>query len=136
MNLIFRKINAFRKLTYAIPKKCKKPYLFMVAYFFNTYFKLKIIKTVELKNGLKFNLTKNTDYLVVIEYCYNYYNIQNITAGNIVIDVGANAGDFSIFISPVIKKIYAFEPVPKTYKRFLNNIKLNKLKNIYPFQLG
>ncbi|GEM_PF-1933617 len=136
MNLIIRKINAFKRLKKSIGKQYTHPNYFMFSYFLKKYIRINVLPIITLENGIKFNLEKVTDYLLVIEYFYNYYNIQDIKNKEIIIDVGANAGDFSIFLSKDAKKIYAFEPVPKIYKRFTNNLKLNKITNIQAYNLG
>ena len=54
------------------------------------------------------------------------------------IDIGANIGWHSIIIAKKLKKIkvYAFEPIKKTYKFLIQNIKLNSIKNIKTFNFG
>ena len=62
-----------------------------------------------------------------------------IKNGTVFIDAGANNGFFSLFVSKQLEgtgKIYAFEPVPHTYERFLDNIKLNRFTNIIPYKLA
>jgi FkbM family methyltransferase len=46
------------------------------------------------------------------------------------VDVGANLGSYSMLASGVSKsKSFAFEPVPATYNRLLQNIEINQLSN-------
>lgn len=54
------------------------------------------------------------------------------------IDIGANIGWHSLIIAKKFKKInvYAFEPIKKTYNFLLQNIKLNSIKNINPYNFG
>jgi len=54
------------------------------------------------------------------------------------IDIGANAGYYAIPLSFIFKTVYAFEPVPKIYKKLKKNIELNELQNIvvYPEAVG
>ncbi len=55
---------------------------------------------------------------------------------DIVIDMGANIGIFSIYLAkkyPNIK-IYSFEPGQENYELLLVNIKLNNVKNVFPIQ--
>ena len=136
MNLIIRKINSFWKLKKSIKHKYKHPTKFISAYFLKKYIGLNTLPVITLKNGIKFNLKTVTDYLLVIEYAYNYYKIKNIKNKNIIIDVGANAGDFSVFLNKDAKMIYAFEPVPKIYERLVNNIKVNNITNITAYNFG
>lgn len=74
------------------------------------------VKTVlnEIKNG---------------EYGLDSIQFQR---GDIVLDVGANVGIVSIILgklNPGIT-IYAFEPVPLTYKTLLKNLKMNGVTNV------
>ena len=54
------------------------------------------------------------------------------------IDIGANIGWHSLIIAKNFKKIkvYAFEPIKKTYKFLRQNIKLNSTKNIFTYNFG
>ena len=62
------------------------------------------------------------------------YVKSNYTA----IDVGANAGYYAIPLSFAFESVYAFEPVPKIYKKLKKNIELNEIQNIvvYPEAIG
>ncbi|MGV3581305.1 MAG: FkbM family methyltransferase [Methylophilus sp.] len=61
-----------------------------------------------------------------------------ISPEDCVIDIGANMGWYSINIAKVFpkSKVYAFEPIPKTYAFLTQNIQLNNISNIKPFQFG
>jgi FkbM family methyltransferase len=54
------------------------------------------------------------------------------------IDVGANAGYYAIPLSFIFESVYAFEPIPKIYKKLKKNIELNEIQNIvvYPEAVG
>lgn len=61
----------------------------------------------------------------------NIYGLEDIilTENDVVIDVGANVGMFSIYVKKKFNcKIIAFEPVPINFNHFLKNIGLNGLK--------
>lgn len=53
-------------------------------------------------------------------------------------DIGANVGWISIYISKAFKnvKVYAFEPIQKTFDYLKRNLELNKSKNIKIFNFG
>jgi FkbM family methyltransferase len=129
---LIKKIKIYNQLK----KKIKKPFLFIVNFYLTTRFKINLIQQVELKNGIKYNLKEPTDSMLILEYAQNYYNIDNIIQNNVCVDVGANSGDFAIFISKKFNKIYAFEPIPKVFKLMNDNIKLNNLKNIKTYNFG
>jgi FkbM family methyltransferase len=61
------------------------------------------------------------------------YVLRNILRdGFIFLDVGANVGLLSLYASKLIPngKVYAIEPIPKTFEKLELNIKLNRLRNI------
>lgn len=68
-------------------------------------------------------------------YCPNGFEIKN---KDTIIDIGANVGVFSLYASKKAQlgKIYSFEPFKENYEFLIKNLKLNKLKNIFPFNLG
>lgn len=61
-----------------------------------------------------------------------------ITAESCVIDIGANMGWYSINIAKTypLSKVYAFEPIPKTFSFLERNIQLNDLKNVFTENFG
>lgn len=58
------------------------------------------------------------------------------TNPGIIIDAGANVGDYSILANQIMPacKIFAFEPVESTFQHLLSNIK--DLKNVVPIKNG
>lgn len=68
-------------------------------------------------------------------------NIINkyVTRGGSALEVGANIGFFTIFLSKHVGptgKVYAFEPIPSTYNVLNNNILLNSLDNVQTYNLA
>jgi FkbM family methyltransferase len=62
------------------------------------------------------------------------YFLNSISPRNgVAVDIGANAGYYTIPLSINFEKVYSFEPVPSIYKKLVKNIKLNEIKNIKPF---
>ena len=57
---------------------------------------------------------------------------------DIFLDVGANIGMFSFYSANFIKKgkIYAIEADPYNFEKFVKNISLNTIENIFPFNIG
>lgn len=57
---------------------------------------------------------------------------------DIVVDIGAYIGDFSIYAATkaIQGKVYAYEPVPANFRLLKHNMKLNNLDNLVPFNLG
>ena len=84
--------------------------------------------------------TSDTPKTVQWELMQDSYGIEQIDfqPGDVVLDVGANTGIFSIYLAkqhPDIT-IHAFEPVPATYQRLLANLEANGVTNVIPHNLA
>jgi FkbM family methyltransferase len=69
----------------------------------------------------------------------NYMRRYAIKADDIVIDIGAHLGTFSIFAATQAPrvKVWGYEPIPKLFSLFERNVALNNLKaNVTPFMFG
>lgn len=56
-----------------------------------------------------------------------------IREGDIVVDVGAHIGYYTLLASRLVGdtgKVYAFEPEPRNYDLLLKNLELNNVKNV------
>jgi FkbM family methyltransferase len=56
----------------------------------------------------------------------------------VFLDIGANTGQHSLFMSRLAKEIHAFEPWEPVLKRLRRHVEINRLKNIviHPYGLG
>ncbi len=84
-----------------------------------------------LETSLYYHGTYETGTLNVIKMC--------IREGDSFIDVGSNIGLMSLFVSKIIGKngaVYSFEPEPEIFTIFLKNIEINKVVNIFPYNLA
>ena len=97
----------------------------------------KIVRTVlEYYNGLKLNIDTSypIDWFIFFKGTYEENNLKKILPfikeGNVFLDAGANFGYYSLIFSQTAEKVYAFEPNPMVYKRLLENINLNHIRNI------
>lgn len=94
--------------------------------------------TFRLRKGIKCNIKAGTfDRNIFNEvFVYEVYNPEGfrIKPTDIVVDIGANSGIFSIYSGHKARKgkVYAFEPVEEDFKKLKENILLNKLSNIIP----
>jgi FkbM family methyltransferase len=71
------------------------------------------------------------------EILKNFYGLNQIelSSEDLVIDVGANVGMFSIYVKKKFNcKVISFEPVPQNIENFKKNIELNGL-NISDFEI-
>jgi FkbM family methyltransferase len=61
-----------------------------------------------------------------------------VSNGGSFVDVGANKGLYSLFMSKYAKEVHAFEPYPPVLKRFFHFVEINGIKNviIHPVGLG
>ncbi len=89
----------------------------------------------ELKNGLKFSVRGGTCDRGIIDeiFAYKIYSPAGfeIKEGDIVFDVGAQIGVFSVYAaSQKAKRVYSFEPMPENFSLLEKNICINNLHNI------
>ena len=79
------------------------------------------------------------DIWIIKETCldrdYERIGIE-LQNGWTIIDIGAGLGDFSIYAADKSKqgKVYAFEPFPDSFKLLQENIELNGVQNVFPYQ--
>ena len=108
------------------------------------YFKLtKYDSTIfETKSGLKIKLrTNSTDLMALTNvWMIDEYKIKdyNINENDTIIDIGSHIGTFSLLVSQFCKKgkIFSYEPMPDNFEYLQKNLKLNQIKNIFPFNLA
>ena len=58
---------------------------------------------------------------------------QNISGGDIVIDIGANIGYFTLIMAKGIRengKVFSFEPEPKNFELLKKNVEINNYSNV------
>jgi FkbM family methyltransferase len=80
-------------------------------------------------------------YYLFIKECYLFdiYRTDLLKDGDIVIDLGAGIGDFSVLASRKVGargKIVAIEPNPDDFKLLLKNLITNKCENVVPINKG
>lgn len=104
------------------------------------------VKMTSKKFGVNMILPKHDHRSAPLE-CINFNSceeneleviMQMLPKRGNFIDIGANIGWHSLIIAKKFKKIkvYAFEPIKKTYNYLIQNIKLNSIKNINPYNFG
>lgn len=107
--------------------------------------KLKLDKKVyQKKIGTDLFINVNVyDHIQQQLFWYGRYDedvsgfFQNvITENSIVVDAGGNIGYFTLLAARKAAKgtVYTFEPVEFLYQQLEENLKLNKLTNVYPVQ--
>lgn len=94
-----------------------------------------------LRNGITFKLRANTNDRVIfneiwLRKAYIPSPDCEIRPDDIVVDIGAHIGFFSIYAAEKARrgKVYAFEPVPENVRLLEENVKHNNLRNVIPIQ--
>ena len=133
MNSIITKIKILIKATNVF----KNWYLYPLVYF-------SIIKRdyviFETYSGLKIKLrTRSTDLMALTNvWLVEEYSRSNfrINTNDVIIDIGAHIGLFTLYASQYCKNgtIFCFEPVDENYDILVDNITQNNLKNVKPFK--
>ena len=123
---------------------------------YGSFIKNKDIKKIEIKdnqvvmttreNGIKLICDEFDHRIVPIEILnFDFYEkdeinliLKLIKENDIILDIGANIGWYSLKIAKNINnvKILAFEPIPKTFKYLKDNIHLNRISGIKTFNYG
>lgn len=93
-----------------------------------------IKKPILLKTSKKLNFYVNslldiwTVKEVILDCCYENFN--KLKKGDVVIDVGASIGDFSILASKKASKVYSIEMNDRLIKLLKKNISINQTEKI------
>ncbi len=105
----------------------------------------QVIVTTKEK-GVKLIADKDDKRAIPFEILnFDYYEkdclkmIKKLVKGNwVIFDIGANIGWYSLVLAKEFPKmkIFAFEPIPETYRYLRMNIKLNKLAQVKAYKFG
>lgn len=94
-------------------------------------------------NGKKYHFYKSPQAVQIISEIFsdNYKLFDKgieFRDGDIIIDAGANEGMFSILMAKQFPKvkIFALEPVHRTFFQMIRNIGLNGVMNVFPENIG
>ena len=121
-----------------ISKNFRYFYNFVLASFVRANFNYKSDKFTKLYKfnpAIFFNDTLSNEIMINGVYEEEELNlISNIIDKEIFIDVGANIGNHTLYFRNSFKKIYSFEPHPKTYK--LLQFNTEDIPNIEVFNFG
>lgn len=91
------------------------------------------MKEKKLKNGYVFYSPEDatTDYENTIkETNKTHYKHYTPNPNDIIMDIGANAGDMPLLWSKLCKHIHSYEPVPSTYNVLKYNVEANGIENV------
>ena len=97
---------------------------------------------VEFKNGIKCIIRNKSDSIAFFEVFFlntnDYMDEFKIKENDVIVDIGAHIGYFSIHSSINAKKgkVFAFEPYVESFKVLTKNLKINQIENVIPQNLG
>ena len=125
---------------------------YFVLFYKGNYFFLNFKTDTKILKNLNY---RNLKMKVKINTYWDYWRIRNfesLPVDEIIYDknsnkfekiifyeIGANIGYSSILVSKILEnngKVYCFEIEPANYKTLTDNILLNQLNNIIPFNIG
>lgn len=88
-------------------------------------------ETVHVENGCLFKLDL-TKVMFSLGNQHERQRVAKMAEGEIVVDMFAGIGYFTIPIAKNAEKVYAIEINAEAYRYLLENIRLNKLRNVLP----
>lgn len=77
-------------------------------------------------------------YCGLMEFTEMAFVLKAMRSSDIFVDIGANIGAYSVLASKVVGATsFAFEPVPSTFQRLVDQLGLNRINDrVHPFNLG
>jgi FkbM family methyltransferase len=107
---------------------------------------IKRPKIITLANGTRFwaypdcVVSSALHYADWPEYEELQFCRKHLRRGDVVVDVGANVGHFSLLLADIVgpDSLFCFEPTPVTWRRLKNNFELNgwSTSRLYPMAVG
>ncbi len=97
-----------------------------------------LIKRIEAAKG--FYLPDGLPARTKMAFLFGRYERETLTyirahvAGDVAIDVGAHVGYFSRHLSPLVKRVYAFEPDPTNFALLVKNTR--RFANVTPLNMA
>ena len=134
-----------RYFQFIIHPLVKNPFIALVKYFYLNSIIRIYRKPIKIKwlNNLRYYLTLGDSsiignyYFFIDDYEESIFLIHYLTDKDLFVDVGSNHGHYTMIASGICNsKSYSIEPVKKTYSRLKMNIELNKLDNVFLYNLG
>jgi len=121
MNLV--KINSFkRKFTYSLQRLLFRSFMIATSEQFGLKFKFKSEDVVG-RHIYKYDIHELEDTKILLAEV-------KPTEGDIILDIGANIGWYSLIFAQQGATVHAFEPDPMNNALLVENIKINKLDNL------
>jgi FkbM family methyltransferase len=114
------------------------------AWWLAEYKKGRQYKDIHLQPGIRIRLFWNSEiswllYVKDFEASERAFHNAFLRTGDIYLDIGANIGLFTLIAARRVGRsgrVFAFEPVSSTYESLLQNISLNRFKNVRAYQFA
>jgi len=97
----------------------------------------------KVNNSTKFKVRIGTSDRFIVWEVWKYKEYADdkyftIGSSDVVVDIGAHIGSFSVYAAKMAPKghVYAYEPAKNNYNLLVENIKLNKIDNISAFNIA
>lgn len=87
---------------------------------------------LNFKDGVQRHIGGNKFWDDFLRPVYDQY----LNKESIFIDVGAFIGSHTVYCALKVKAVYCFEPQPNIFYQLCANIMLNKLVNVFPFNMA
>ena len=104
----------------------------------NVFFK-RPLSTIIRRDGIRFlgqpEMVIWNHYNDIWEY-KSYTNIIDIQKSDIVIDIGANIGLFTVLAAQKAKIVFSFEPMKNNVEFLKKNVEMNDLKNVNIYNIA
>lgn len=96
-------------------------------------------KKIPIRNSIIYIPDYPTDHIqnIIVETC-DFYEIndlkyldQYLDSKSVVLDIGANIGNHTIYWGKItnVEKVYSFEPIKSTFEKLKVNVEINNLEN-------
>lgn len=112
----------------------------------NKIFSIKILPGYTIKYAAKGDIAEiiyKNEVLIKFKKSFEYSTLKLFSTilkqGDVIIDVGANSGLYSIFYSKLVGeegKVHAFEPDSVTFSLLNENLKLNNCNNVVTYNFA
>ncbi len=99
-----------------------------------------VIVNTTMFGDRKFNCANGVELFRTVKYGGEHKSLGAflflLKEDDIVWDIGASVGLFTVYSAGLVKTVVSFEPDPEIYQRLTTNIRLNNFTNVITNQLG
>lgn len=101
---------------------------------------VKKLNSYDLSKSEKFLIHHEQDHsktdAILYQFDSSFYSFLEDNEDVVMIDLGANVGLFSLYMSSICSEIHAVEPTPSHIEVMKDLLKSLKVKNIFPYQMA